>query len=292
MTERSALERIAVVTADVLASATFGAMPDLLVTPEWLVAHHADPGVLVLDVRRPEEYARAHVPGAANAWSGFKDQDRPLHVMSAEGAQRELRAMGVSTGSRVIVLGDGMLAGRVWWVLRHYGHRGVRIADGGHAAYVAAGGPVTDAPAPVTIGDFTARAEPALIARADDLARELNGRTQVIDVRSDEEWRGSNNYKHKRVGHIPGAIHVLWTDLLTETDPKRFRSPDEIRAILARRGVDPSHRVVTVCEVGYRAAHSAFALRLAGFDDVRVYDASMREWDDREDLPLEPPPKG
>ncbi len=39
--------------------------------------------------------------------------------------------------------------------------------------------------------------------------------------------------------------------------------------------------MVTVCEVGYRAAHSAFALRLAGFDDVRVYDASRREWDDR-----------
>ena len=264
-------------------------MADLLVSPEWLVEHHADAGVRVLDPRRPEDYARGHVPGAVHAWNGFKDQDRPLHVMTAEQAQRELRALGISGDTRVIVLGDGMLAGRVWWVLRHYGHRDVRIADGGHAAYVAAGGPESAEAAPVTIGDFTARAEPAVIARAEDLARELGGRTQVIDVRSDEEWRGSNNFKHKRVGHIPGAIHVLWTDLLSAGEPKRFRSPDEIRAILAKHGVTPSHRVVTVCEVGYRAAHSAFALRLAGFDDVRVYDASMREWDDREDLPLEPP---
>ena len=265
-------------------------MADLLVTPDWLITHHADAGIRVLDPRRPEDYARGHVPGAVNAWSGFKDQEHPLHVIGSEQAQREIRALGISDDTRVIVLGDGMLGGRVWWVLRYHGHRDVRIADGGHAAYAAAGGPLTTEPAAVTIGQFTARSEPSLLARSEDVRRELGGRAQVLDVRSDEEWQGSNTYKHKRVGHIPGAIHLLWTDLLTEAEPKRFRSPEEIRAILAKRGVTPSHRVVTVCEVGYRAAHSAFALRLAGFEDVRVYDASMREWDDREDLPLEPPP--
>ena len=48
----------------------------------------------------------------------------------------------------------------------------------------------------------------------------------------------------------------------------------------------------SVCEVGWRASHTAFALRLAGFRDVRVYDASMREWDNRQDLPLDPPAPG
>jgi thiosulfate/3-mercaptopyruvate sulfurtransferase len=262
---------------------------DLLVSPEWLVAHHADPDVRVLDPRRPEDYARGHVPGAVNAWSGFKDQASPLHVMGAEDAQREIRALGVSSRTRVIVLGDGMLGGRVWWVVRHYGHPDARIADGGHAAYAAAGGPIATEPAVVTPGDFTALADPSLITVADEIRRSL-GRVAVLDVRSDEEWQGSNNFKHKRVGHIPGAIHLVWTELLTADEPRRFRSPQEIRAILARHGIDPSQRVVTACEVGYRAAHVAFALRLAGFDDVRVYDASMREWDDREDLPLEPPP--
>jgi len=264
-------------------------VPDLLVTPEWLVAHHADADVRVLDPRRPEDYARGHVPGAVNAWSGFKDDERPLHVVSAERAQREIRALGISADTRVVVLGDGMLAGRVWWFLRLHGHTDVRVADGGHAAYVAAGGHLETEPAAVSIGDFTARVDGTVLARAEDVLRDLGGRAQVLDVRSDEEWRGSNTFKHKRVGHVPGAIHVVWTELLTETDPKRFRSAEEIRAILAKHGITPSHRVVTVCEVGYRAAHSAFALRLAGFDDVRVYDASMREWDDREDLPLEPP---
>jgi len=264
---------------------------DLLVTAEWLVAHHADDGVRVLDPRRSEAFDGAHVPGSLNTNTPFKDPARPLHVMTAAQAEDAIRDLGISEATAVVVIGEGMLSGRVWWFLRYHGHEHVRLMDGDFSAYVAAGGPESTEAAPVTIGDFTARAEPTVIARAEDLARELGGRTQVIDVRSDDEWRGSNNFKHKRVGHIPGAIHVLWTDLLTEAEPRRFRSPEEIRAILAKHGVTPSHRVVTVCEVGYRAAHSAFALRLAGFGDVRVYDASMREWDDREDLPLEPPPK-
>jgi thiosulfate/3-mercaptopyruvate sulfurtransferase len=94
---------------------------------------------------------------------------------------------------------------------------------------------------------------------------------------------------YTRVGHIPGARHLLWTELLTPDEPWLFRAPEEIRAVAAQRGVAPGDRVITVCEVGWRASHTAFALRLAGFQDVRVYDASMREWDNRGDLPLDPP---
>jgi len=112
---------------------------------------------------------------------------------------------------------------------------------------------------------------------------------KLLDVRSDAEWQGSNTMDHKRVGHIPGATHVVWTEMLAPEEPYLFRSPSEIRGLLASRGIAPTDRLVTVCEVGWRAAHSAFALKLAGFPDVRVYDASMREWDNREDLPLEPP---
>jgi thiosulfate/3-mercaptopyruvate sulfurtransferase len=260
----------------------------LLVSPEWLVAHHADANVRVLDPRRPEDFAKGHVPGALNAWSGFKDETNKLHVMPVEQAQQEIRALGISDVTTVIVLGDGMLSGRVWWVLRLHGLRDARIADGGYAAYVAAGGPTTSEAASVTPGSFTARRDASLISAADDIARSL-GSEKIIDVRGLEEWRGENRFEHKRVGHIPGAVHVIWDELLTED--KRFRSPEEIRAIAARQGISPADHVITVCEVGYRAAHTAFALRLAGFSDVRVYDASMREWDNRDDLPLEPPAK-
>ena len=230
-----------------------------------------------------------HVPGSISARNDYKDIAHPLHVMPPDQAQAAIRALGISANTSVVVLGDGMLAGRAWWFLRYHGHPDTRIADGGFAAYVAAGGPVTMEAATVPAGDFIPRVDPSVICRADDLRSEVGSATKLLDVRSDAEWQGSNTMDHTRVGHIPGASHLVWTELLVAQEPYVFRSPEEIRRILEGKGMTPDDRVVTVCEVGWRAAHSAFALRLAGFDDVRVYDASMREWDNREDLPLEPP---
>ena len=260
-----------------------------LVTAQWLVTHHADPNVRVIDPRKAEEYGAGHVPGSINARADYKDHERPLHVLAPEQAQAAMRSLGISDGTTVIVLGDGMLSGRAWWFLRYHGHRDTRISDGGYAAYIAAGGPPSTEPVTVAPGDATVHVDPTLVCRAEDLLRELGTATKILDVRSDAEWQGSNTMAHKRVGHVPGATHLVWSDLLTADTPSLFRSPDEIRAILGAKGIAPADRVVTVCEVGWRAAHSAFALRLAGFGDVRVYDASMREWDNREDLPLDPP---
>ncbi|MDQ2951127.1 MAG: rhodanese-like domain-containing protein [Chloroflexota bacterium] len=266
-------------------------MNDLLASAGWLVEHHADPGVRVLDPRRPEDYAKGHVPGALSTNTPFKGPDAPLHVMTAPEAQDAFRALGISDDTHVVVMGDGMLSGRVWFVLRLYGQRHTCIADGGYAAYIAAGGrSMTDAPG-VMPGTFTARGpDESLIVRAGDLVKEIGTGTKILDVRSVAEWHGSNTMDHKRVGHIPGASHLLWTELLTKDEPWLFRSPEEIRAIAASRDVGPDDHVVTVCEAGWRASHSAFALRLAGFSDVRVYDGSMREWDNDLSLPLEPPP--
>jgi thiosulfate/3-mercaptopyruvate sulfurtransferase len=261
----------------------------LLVSAEWLVAHHADPDVVVLDPRRAEDYDKGHVPGARSTNTPFKDPSAPLHVMTAPQAEAAFRELGISDGTQVVVMGDGMLSGRLWFVLRLHGHAQTRLADGGFAAYVAAAGPVSAERPKVRPGAFSARRDESVMCRAEDVRAELGGPTRILDVRSVAEWQGSNTMDHKRVGHIPGARHLLWTELLTENEPWLFRSPEEIRAIAAKRGVSPSDRVITVCEVGWRASHTAFALRLAGFQDVRVYDASMREWDNREDLPLEPP---
>jgi len=261
----------------------------VLVNAEWLVAHHTDPKVRVIDPRATADYAKGHVPGAVNANTPYKDPDRPLHVMTPAQAEEAIRALGISDDSTVIVSGINMLAGRALWFLRYHGHPDVRMLDGGFEAYAAAGGPVsTDVPI-VVPGMFRARVDPSLIARADDVLRELASGTKIVDVRSDAEWKGSNTMDHRRVGHIPGARHLLWDLLLEPEPPHRFRSQGEIRAIAGERGLNVDDRVVTVCEVGWRASHTAFALCYAGFTNVRVYDASMREWDNREDLPLEPP---
>ena len=261
----------------------------MLVTPEWVIAHHRDPNMRVIDPRRAEDHAKGHVPGAVGAATAYKDPVRPLHVMTPAQAEVAIAGLGISNDTTVVISAVTMLAGRAWWFLTYHGHRDVHILDGGFDAYVAAGGPVSTDPVTVAPGVFHATIDPTLIARAEDIQRELGTATKILDVRSDAEWKGSNTMDHKRVGHVPGARHLLWELLLEPDAPHRFKTPEQIRAVAAERGVTERDRVITVCEVGWRASHTAFALRLAGFKDVRVYDASMREWDNREELPLEPP---
>jgi thiosulfate/3-mercaptopyruvate sulfurtransferase len=68
---------------------------------------------------------------------------------------------------------------------------------------------------------------------------------------------------------------------------RRFRPPDEIEGLLREAGIDPAAPTVTYCELGIRAAFGTFVLRLLGNTGVRTYDASMNEWANREDTPLE-----
>ena len=68
----------------------------MLATPQWLIAHHRDANVRVIDPRQPTDYDKGHVPGAVNANTPFKDPDRPLHVMTPAQAEAAIRALGIS----------------------------------------------------------------------------------------------------------------------------------------------------------------------------------------------------
>jgi thiosulfate/3-mercaptopyruvate sulfurtransferase len=59
--------------------------------------------------------------------------------------------------------------------------------------------------------------------------------------------------------------------------------------MFAQAGLSADREVITYCQGGIRAAHTAFALRLAGYEQVRNYERSWSEWGNRENLPIEVP---
>jgi len=62
-------------------------------------------------------------------------------------------------------------------------------------------------------------------------------------------------------GHIPGAINMDW------------------RQVLAKRSSIPKDKPVLIyCNSGSLSAQAGFALRVAGWDNVRILQGGMDEW--------------
>ena len=264
-------------------------MNGLLTTPERLAAELPQP--LVMDVRPAEQFAAGHIPGAVHLdlWgvSLIDTSEAPLRAfMWMIGHLFSLR--GVTPERPVVVYehdSSGIRAARAFWLLEYLGHPKVSVLDGGMAAWVRAGKPVTtDAATPVP-STWHGSPDPARLATWQQVSERLGKpATAILDTRSDEEYFGEA-VRAKRGGAIPGAVHLEWTNNLGPDG--RYKPEGELRAMYSNLGVTPDREVLTYCQGSYRAAHSYLALRLLGFPRVRNYTGSWKEWGDREDLPIE-----
>lgn len=229
-----------------------------------------------------EAYEAGHLPGAR-----FVDLDRDLAGPPGHGRGRHplpdpvlfeaaMRAAGVSDTSAVVVYdaGGGLSAARAWWLLRHHGHRDVRLLDGGVSAWVAAGHSLaSDEPGPAS-GDFTAR--PGAMPLVDASGAALLARQGVLlDARATERYRGDAEPIDPVAGHVPGARSAPTTGNLGRDGT--FLAPATLRARFAELGVDGDTAVGAYCGSGVTAAHEVLALAVAGIP-AALYPGSWSEW--------------
>jgi thiosulfate/3-mercaptopyruvate sulfurtransferase len=262
----------------------------LLISPEELAEPPASGSVrpAVLDVRWSlggppgrAEYERGHIPGAV-----FVDLDAELasppgpqgrHPLPGAGAfTASMRAAGVSAEHPVVVYdaATSMGAARAWWLLRNFGHSHVSVLDGGLAAWVAAGKPISTETPVVEPGDFDAHpgAMPVLDAAG---AAELAGKGVLLDARAPERFRGEHEPIDPVAGHIPGARNRPTSENVDADG--RFLEPSALRAGFEQAGAGDGAEVGAYCGSGVTAAHEVLALELAGFR-AALYPGSWSEW--------------
>jgi thiosulfate/3-mercaptopyruvate sulfurtransferase len=278
---------------------------DVLVTPEWL--HERLGRVRVLDVRGrvrthepryhadPEAYRAGHIPGAVFVdWRrDLTDRDDPVPVQLAppEAFAADATRLGIADDTTVVAYDDyrNVLAGRVVWALRTYGHSRAHVLDGGLRGWIAAGYELREgdeAPAPADPPYRAGARRPTLWTLA-EMKAALERDVLVLDARAHDEYAGMKSHA-RRHGHIPGAVNVPYRELLV--DDGAFRSPEELRQAFADAGVDVGRidrPVVVYCNGGVSATAVANALALAGGPDAAVYDGSWNEWGNRSETPIE-----
>ena len=258
--------------------------------------HERQGDVTLLDLRPAEDFALGTIAGSRSldlyGVSLNDSSEAPLKAFLAI-FPTLFGARGVTREKPVVIYDHetGERAARAAWLLAVLGHPDAKILDGGTRAWVDSGReleritratpPSDPAKAPPTPPPFKAEVNLDLVATRFDVHNAIGeAGTVIVDVRRESEYRGTEK-RARRVGTIPGAVHVFWREHL---DAKgAFRPPDEIRALYESRGVTPDKTVIPVCHGGYRSANTLLALKSLGYPRVKNYVSSWGEWGNRED---------
>lgn len=273
-------------------------MHDALVAADALDGHLEDPAWVVLDCRfrldDPDHGERAyragHVPGARYAHLD-RDLSGPV-VPGATGRHplpepdalaRTFGDWGIGEGTQVVAYDDAgsAIAARVWWLLRWLGHEAVAVLDGGLPAWTASGRPLAaGVEPPPSPRAFVPRPRPELVVDAAAVASALEADIRVLDVRSEDRFRGENETMDPIAGHIPGATSAPFAGNLDREG--RFLPAADLRrryeALLHAPVGAPAPGPIVYCGSGVTAAHAALAMRVAGLAQPRLYAGSWSEW--------------
>jgi len=276
------------------------ANPGALVSPEWLEQHLQDPQIRVIELLYNSSYSRAHIKGSVFVdWiHDLSDPTYPdRYIVASKAAIGELLGkIGVNRNTTVVLVDDlqNRLSMFMFWVLAYYGHDNARILNGGRSAWEAAGMPYTDEVTQVVETQYVVQETNQQYRVGLDFIRENlnNSDVVLVDARSPQQYSGeepgrvfNTGQAHKRLGHIPGAINIPWKSNLRADNT--FKSYEELLSLYNSKGITKDKFVVTYCNEGLHAAADWFVLHeLLGYPNVAVYNESMAEWANREDVPI------
>ncbi|MFM6963913.1 MAG: sulfurtransferase [Micrococcales bacterium] len=265
------------------------AHPEVLVSNDWLEENLGKPGLVV--VESDEDvllYATGHIPGAVKIdWHTDLNDPVLRDYLQGEAFAELLSSRGINREDTVVIYGDNKnwWACYALWVFKLFGHKDVRILDGGREVWIAEGREVTTEVPVITPSDYPVivRDDSKIRAYRDDVLAHLG--KPLVDVRSPQEYTGERthmpNYPEEgalRGGHIPGAASVPWSRATKENG--QFKSHADLEALyLTEQQLDPNADTIAYCRIGERSSHTWFVLTyLLGFTNVKNYDGSWTEW--------------
>jgi len=229
-------------------------------------------------------YRESHLPGAL-----FAHMDRDLsapktgtngrHPLPERGAFLAwLGQQGLGAQEQVVCYDQagGVMASRLWWMLRSVGHEAVAVLDGGFAKWQKEGRPLTSEIPRVAHAPYKIRRWADTHVDAAFVEKNLR-EVLLVDARAPARYRGEQEPIDPEAGHIPGAKNRFSNDNLGAdgTFKPRDALKKEFLAVLGNR---KPHELVNYCGSGVSACHNLLAMEHAGLTGAKLYPGSWSEW--------------
>ncbi len=245
------------------------------------------PNVVVLDVRKLEEYKAGHIPGAVNvpygSWA-IKKGELLNELPPIDDLAETVGNAGIGKDSLVVIVGktdkvpDQFDMTRVAWTLKYLGVPNVAILSGGQNQWVKESKPVSQDMVRAKAKAFMPSLNAGLIVNKAYVMEKL-GKATVIDTRAPAFYEGKEKLAFvPKPGRIKGAVNLPVGALFT---PEGLYKDKAALAGLAEKaaGNDLSREVILYCDTGKTCTSWALILAdMLGYKDVKIYDGSTMEW--------------
>lgn len=126
------------------------------------------------------------------------------------------------------------------------------------------------------------------VAMEDILKNGKDSKYVIIDSRAMSEIIGERKMDNvARGGHIPGSTFVEWNKISDMKNKKSFKSAKELKDVYAKYGITPDKTIYAYCMVGAgRGSEHITALKLLGYENIKVFTGSWDVWGNDMNLPL------
>jgi len=269
---------------------------DVLVSTDWAQEHLGDAGLVFVEVDEDTAaYDGGHLEGAVKLdWKTDLQDAESRDFVDREGFSALLSAKGISNEDTVVLYGgnNNWFAAYAYWYFKVYGHRDVKLVDGGRKKWELDGRPLSSDTVSRPATQYQA-AEPDTSIRAfrDEVVAAIDTKN-LVDVRSPDEFAGKlvapahlPQEGAQRPGHILSAVNVPWSKAANEDGT--FKSDEELAKLYADAGLDDGKSTIAYCRIGERSSHTWFVLReLLGHSDVKNYDGSWTEYGSLVGVPI------
>lgn len=274
-------------------------VPGPLVETEWLEKNLRDPHLRIIDCHYfiakkgnnvslksgRSTWEQVHIPNSLYM-DLFKELSDPAtnlpFMMPALSHFRDAMSQkGISNNAAVIIHDreQSPWASRLWLMFQENGFANAAVLNGGWKKWLDEGRPITVEPSSFPPAVFTARArQPSFFTDKEEVLHAIHDGHAILICALDHESFCR--------GHIPHSLNI---DARTFVHPatNAFIPIKDLNEIFKRIGATKANRIITYCGGGIASSCAAFALILAGYENVAVYDGSMEEWARDPSLPIE-----